>query len=223
MADVIDNLANRILELEDNRFIDVNEEETHEFVTSNKKRNTVKATDCHCRLFSSWLSARNEQRPLLDIPPEKLDTYLGQFFFSVRKVKKSAGDAADREYEPDTFKAMHASIHRYLIDNLYSANIKEDYFFKHSRDVLSAKVKQLKKLGKGNKPHAAQPFSSEDLSKLYEMKLLETGEFVDFIHELIDLIAAFVCFLLCSEIYVGVLNYLIANNKNDYCFTVRTV
>jgi hypothetical protein len=71
-----------------------------------------------------------------------LDTYLAQFFLSVRKVKKSADDAADREYEPNTLKVMHASIHRYLVDNLYRVSIKNDDLFKHPRDVLSAKVKQ---------------------------------------------------------------------------------
>ena len=114
MADkVIDSLANRILELEDyslrptTRFASVNEGDTQEFVTANKNKNTSKATDTHIRLFQSWLfTTQNENRPVQDIPVDKLDTCLAQFFLSVRKSKRNTDNAASLEYEHDTLRSM---------------------------------------------------------------------------------------------------------------------
>jgi len=59
---------------------------------------------------------------------------------------------------------MHTSFQRYLSFKEYE-NIKQSDTFSHSRAVLSAKMKELKQLGKGNEPHASLPFTQEDLDQ----------------------------------------------------------
>ena len=44
--------------------------------------------------------------------------------------------------------------------------------FRQCRDILAAKQKQLKSMGKGNKPMAADEISDNDLNVMYETKVL---------------------------------------------------
>jgi len=45
------------------------------------------------------------------------------------------------------------------------------------REVLAAKMKELKSLGKGNLPNAAQPFNDEDIRILVQKDLLGASKF----------------------------------------------
>jgi len=58
----------------------------------------------------------------------------------------------------------------------YGYNIKQDARFRHSRDVISAMMKELKSLGKGNKPYAAQPFADDELRVFVNIDLLGTSK-----------------------------------------------
>ncbi|KAJ8322125.1 hypothetical protein KUTeg_000596 [Tegillarca granosa] len=70
-----------------------------------------------------------------------------------------------------------------LIDPAQLANHIAMFFyerqekFKHSRDVLSAKMKNLKTQGKGNRPNAADPLNKEEVSILYEKGALGLGRY----------------------------------------------
>jgi hypothetical protein len=130
------------------------------------------------RLFSEFLKKKNEFREPLAISPTELDTYFAQFFVGVRKSSEEKNiEDVDRQYEPTSLLAMHSSIFRYLRDNKYECNIKTDLQFQHSRAVHSAKMKELKTLGKGNLPHAAQPFTADEISILVDKNLLGTSKF----------------------------------------------
>ncbi|XP_021371134.1 uncharacterized protein LOC110461792 [Mizuhopecten yessoensis] len=67
---------------------------------------------------------------------------------------------------PESIDSVH--INRYLQEKHYDVNILTDIKFKHSRDVLSAKMKNLKTQGKGNRPNAADSLNKEEVSILYE-------------------------------------------------------
>jgi hypothetical protein len=141
-AQVIDSLADRILDLE--RFIEIDESTTYDVVEQQKNANTKKMTESHTRLFNSFLISKNENRKIEEIPPKDLDLFLAQFFLGVRKPSSSDDierNDVSRQYEPSTLQAMQGSIHRYLGDKKYAYNIKNDDHFKHSRDVLCAKAK----------------------------------------------------------------------------------
>ena len=173
---VIDALANRILDLED-RFIKVDPIDTRILVESQRNENTRRMTESHLRLFRQWLQTKDERRNLEEIEADKLDLYIAQFILGVRKSGYSGkSNDFEHEYEPQTLSAMHSSIHRYLGAHGYLMNIKTDERFRHSRDVLSAKMKQLKSIGKGNKPNASQPFTDNELATFTTLQLLGTSE-----------------------------------------------
>jgi len=71
---------------------------------------------------------------------------------------------------------MHASFHRHLLDQQYAANIKADDRFTHAPDVLSAKMKELKTIGKGNKPRAAAAFTPYEIDSFVKHQLLGAGQ-----------------------------------------------
>ncbi|XP_063401274.1 uncharacterized protein LOC134685413 [Mytilus trossulus] len=129
---------------EEDRFLNVGEGDTTEFINSMKNANTKRKTKSDISLFQSWLLAtQNEERQFSTIENEKLDQYLARFFISVRNKK-------GEEYEPDTLKSIQSSINRHLNENSETdVNILTDKDFQHSRDVLSAKKKDLKSKGFG--------------------------------------------------------------------------
>ena len=55
--------------------------------------------------------------------------------------------------------------------------------FNHSRDVLSAKLKELKSLGMGTKKRRADPFTVDEINMLYEKQLFGAGNYI-FINEI---------------------------------------
>jgi len=177
-------LANRILELEnmvetrsdnDPRFVAVNDEDTFDFTEAQQNANTRRVTDCHIKLFVSWLQQMNEMRRPDEISLKELDLYIAKFILGIRKEGDRQLNDPERQYQPLTLQAMHSSIHRYLCSKNYQCNIKADDAFKHSRDVLAAKQKELKQLGKGNKPLAAQPFTDDDIMKMFHLQILGIG------------------------------------------------
>ena len=187
---IIDSLANRIVELsyeverhndkdENKRFMTVTPEETVALVQQQKNKNTQVTTSSHIRLFKEWLRQKNELRDPYTIEPVELDSYFAQFFISVRKAKTKENNSDDqrRQYKPSSLCAMQASFHRYLKDNKYEWNIKTDNKFSHSRDVLAAKMKELKQLGKGNHPQASQSFTNDELKAIFDKNLLGTSKF----------------------------------------------
>jgi len=60
---------------------------------------------------------------------------------------------------------------------LCNYSIKKDPEFSHSRRVFDAKMKSLKAMGKGNKPNAAEPLNSEELSILREKRIIGSREY----------------------------------------------
>ena len=120
---------------------------------------------------------KNELQDPYTIEPVELDSYFAQFFISVRKAKTKENNSDDqrRQCEPSSLCSMQVSFHHYLKDNKYEWNIKTDNKFSHSRDVLAAKMKELKQLGKGNHPQASQSFTNDELKAIFDKNLLGTS------------------------------------------------
>ena len=187
MAKLIDSLANRIIDLEYQsdpyddileRFEQISDSDTYGIIEREKNVNTKKATEGHLRLFTNWLRANNEMRTPEKIVPMELDMHLAKFFLSIRKeTTDKSNKENDRQYEPDTLSAIHSSIQRHLSSNGYAGDIKKDKEFVHSRNVIAAKKKELKKLGKGNKKRASQSFTEEELNLFWEKDELGSSKF----------------------------------------------
>ena len=82
--------------------------------------------------------------------------YIAGFKLSVRRKD-------GQEFEPTILRSFLFSINRHLISCGYKLSIMTDTYFRQSRDILAAKQKQLKSMGKGNKPMAADEISDQDL------------------------------------------------------------
>jgi hypothetical protein len=169
---VIDSLASRILDLEHYE----DDYATRQFVDKMANSNTQQQTQCHIRLFSKWLNANSEMRAPEQIETKQLDLYIAQFFLTIRKEGNGDINHPSRQYEPSSISAMHSSLFRYLNSKDYGHNIKTSEIFRHSRDVMSSKMKELKQLGKGNRPNAAQPFTSDHIDMFYKQNILGTGK-----------------------------------------------
>ena len=108
----------------------------------------------------------NENRELSDIPEEELNLLLCKFFKSFKKLEGT-------EYEPGSLTSFQQSLQRSLNERGSNVNIIKGDNFKLSREVLSAKCRQLVvEHGKGNKPQAAC-----ELTEAEKDKLFECGEF----------------------------------------------
>ena len=75
---------------------------------------------------------------------------------------------------------MHSFFHRYLNSKNYGHNIEDSKVFRHSREVLEAKMKELKALRKGNHTKASEPFTEKELdtdTRYCFQNLLGTGTY----------------------------------------------
>ena len=85
----------------------------------------------------------------------------------VLAVRKKNG-----EYELSSLRAFIQSIDRHLRKNSYGFSLLNDKEFHEVQDILKKKQKQLKSIGKGNQPNAADPLSDENTDTFYSRKVL---------------------------------------------------
>ena len=142
--------------------------DTEAFVESMKNKNTKRKTEGDVKKFVEFLKEQDELRKPEELDDAEFDKNLTRFFLL---AKRKDG----KDYEPDTLKAFQTSLQRHLSEKRPGVNIIEDNAFKHSRDVLIAKRKQLKQSGLENKPNRAEPFIKEEINLLYEQNFLGIG------------------------------------------------
>ena len=135
-----------------------------DFIESQKKVNTKRATERDVRNVQRWLwDVKREPRVLENIIPDLLNAYLAELFISIRKSDGS-------EYEPSSLESMKNSIERYLKEKGYSVGLRDRAFDRANR-ALAAKKQDLKKKGLGRLKNACEALTEND-----EDKLIESGE-----------------------------------------------
>ena len=140
--------------------------EYRDFIEQQQARSTTEKTKSDLKIWGKFCHQRNEFRKIEAIPWVELNLLLCAFF---KDVKKKNGD----EYEPGTLTCLQRSIQRYLNTHGSQVNLIQSDEFKLSREVLSAKRKQLVlERGKGNRPQA-----SREVTAVEEDKLFAEGEF----------------------------------------------
>ncbi len=98
-------------------------------------------TDRDVNHVADWLSKnKNEHRKLEEIPVEKLDLYLAEYFID---MKKPDGE----EYAPGTVVSRKHGISRYLNVKDYGCDLA-DPRFKKTKQAMTAKKKYLENIGK---------------------------------------------------------------------------
>ena len=143
--------------------------ELEKFVDEQRNANTKRKTMSDLRKWYKWCDSVGEGRRIGDIPPVELDRLLGYFYC---KVRKEDGDL----FEPCSLTSFQRSLDRHLTKALHKTfSIIGDVEFTSSNEKLKAARKTVKKEGKGNKPHAAEPLDEDEISLLWETGALGDG------------------------------------------------
>ena len=142
------------------QFVDVNDEAVDLFIANQENKGTARKTLSDIRTLTQFLEKKNEKREIENIPPKELNNYLSQFFISARK-----SDGA--EYEPSTLKGQFCSFNRHLKRHDYGHDLNKSIEFSKTRDALTAKQVELKKMGKGNGAGKADVLSDADIEALF--------------------------------------------------------
>ncbi|CAC5399860.1 unnamed protein product [Mytilus coruscus] len=128
-----------------------------------ESKNICRKTKSDLNIFQSYMKTKhNETSNIDEIPPQELDRFLD--------VERQTNGTM--KYEPTSLKSIKQSISRYLKDSNYQCNIMTDDEFYKNRQTLSAKFKNLKSLGLGNKPNAADPITDDDINEFYSKNVM---------------------------------------------------
>lgn len=153
------------------RFIPMDHNQRQEFLQINENKNTQRKMVTAIKTLKNFLiNCKNESREPQNIPPVLLDEYLQEFFIGIRKDNKNNNNNSenDTQYQPGSLDGFQTMINRHLRLNNYGHDIITDQIFTKSRECLKAKKKNLKKLGFGNRPNAAEAVDSEEEDELFQ-------------------------------------------------------
>jgi hypothetical protein len=137
------------------------------FLEINENINTRKKTMYDMKLVNAFLMSKNETRLVQFIPPDELNSHLCNFILAVTKNDGS-------EYEPTTLRGFLGSVDRHLRSVDSPVSIFRDKEFSKTRAVLKRKQQELKKIGLGNKPKAAETLDEWMIAKMHEAGTLGT-------------------------------------------------
>lgn len=148
------------------RFVKVTDEYIKSFSEQQENENTKKKTLYDLRIFNEFLLSEQENREIHTIPPKELQDLVVRFVLGVRKKN-------GEEYEPSSIRAFLQSVDRHLRKNGYSYSLLNDKEFNEVQDILKKKQKkQLKSIGKGNKPNSADPITDELIEQFHSEGIL---------------------------------------------------
>ena len=105
-------------------------------ITSKDKK---KKTEQNVALLREFLGLKDESRPVEEIPPHELSSFISEFIITVRKKENN------EDYEPTSLRAMMASFERYLKKKNYGYSTMRDVEFEKARTALKSKQKNLTK------------------------------------------------------------------------------
>ena len=131
-----------------------------------ENENTKKKTLYDKKVFKEYLDACDEKREIEDITPVS---------GTARNHQKICSCGAKEKWwriRTLVLRAFIQSIDQHLRKNNYGLSVLNDKEFHEVQDILKKKQKQLKSIGKGNRPNAADPLSDEDIDTFYSRKVL---------------------------------------------------
>ena len=136
-------------------------EEFQKYVLQQKPTNTKVKTQSDMKAWKRFCLQKDKNRELCEIPADELNLVLCKFFKTVKKL-----DGA--QYEPVSLTCFQRSVQRSLNERGSDMKIIDGGKFKLSREVLSAKRRQIfVEHGKGNKPNAVRELTEGEEDKLF--------------------------------------------------------
>ena len=112
------------------------------------------------KLFNEFLNSEEEERKIENIPAAELQHLAKKFVLGVRKKN-------GEEYEPSSLRGFLQSVDRYLRKKGCTFSLLNDKEFCEVQDILKKKQKQVKAIGKGNKPNSADALTDEEIEEFY--------------------------------------------------------
>ena len=145
------------------RFVKFTEEEIASFTEDQENANTKKKTVFDLKF--ELLNREEEERNIENIPAAELQQLAKKFVLGVRKKN-------GEEYEPSSLRGFLQSVDRYLGKKGCTFSLLNDKEFCEVQDILKKKQKQLKAIGKGNKPNSADALTDEEIEEFYRAGVL---------------------------------------------------
>ena len=147
------SLPNAKRKMASDSFVKLSEADIKSFSEEQENVNTEKKTLYDLKLFKEFLTNEEERRELQEIPAAKLKQFAINCVLGVRKKN-------GEEYEPSSLRGLLQSFDRFLRRNGSTFSLLNEKEFCDLQDVLKKKKpKQLKAIGKGNKPNGADVLS----------------------------------------------------------------
>ena len=125
----------------------ITEQDIVSFSDEQENDNTKRKTYYDLKTFAEFLESEEETREIQEMPPDELQKLAKKFVLAVRKQN-------GEEYQPSSLRGFLQSIDRYLRKKGYPFSLLNDKEFHEVQDILKKKQKQLKAIGKGNKPNS---------------------------------------------------------------------
>ena len=139
------------------------DKDIHSFSEEQENENTKRKTFYDIKVFLEFLHSENEARNsnIHEIPPKELNNLAKKFALSVRKTKRRR---VRTMFYPSIFTKYRPLPSQKWLPTISLLNDRE---FSEVQDFLKKKQKQLKPIGKGNKPNSADPLTDEEIEQLY--------------------------------------------------------
>ena len=147
------------------------DDEIDQYIAGQKAKSTTSKEKSDLKTFMTFCASVGESRDLEIIPSVRLDKLLSNFF--MKAVTKKG-----KLYEPDTLTSIRNSLQRILDSKGRKVDIRDGPNFKKSKETLASRRRELKKLGKGNKPNATRPLSDEEVNHLFNVGYFGTSDAV---------------------------------------------
>ena len=125
---------------------------------------TKKKTVSDLKLINEFLNSEEEERNRENIPASE-QQLAKKFVLGVRKKNCE-------EYELSSLRGFLQSVDRHLRKKECTFSLLNDKEFCDVQDILRKKQKQLKDIGKRNKPNSADVLTDEEIEEFYRAGVL---------------------------------------------------
>ena len=145
------------------------EQVINHFIKSLKPASTKYKESSDVKRFPTFFSELGEKRDILDLPADRPNSLLSNFFMKARRYD-------GKLYEPDTLSSLCRSLQRFLTENGSSVKIKFAPEFALARRTLAARRKEHVTMGLGNTPNAFRMITDKKEKLLFESKAFGTED-----------------------------------------------
>ena len=117
-----------------------------------QNKNTIKSNNSTTNQFQAYLRQLNESEHFWEFDHNKLDMYLGRFWFGARQLKLDK-EGQEKKYTVQSLHSIRYGLKCVLKDRKYPHNIITSDLFANSQELFEDACRELKKEGLGSIRH----------------------------------------------------------------------